>query len=351
MAGSMDPTPQAGLGSGHSDNTPHYSEIRAALPQSSSPGCLPRGFGPFVLLRQLGAGGMGLVFEARHPDSVPSGALKLMRFGLFSTASEQAAFQAEIDSVARLNHPNIVPVFDAGEINGHPYFTMKHCRGGSLADRIAADHPHPPTSPAGLAFRLESGTRRLDPLQASGLISTIAHAAHHAHKQGILHRDLKPSNILLDDADAPLLADFGLATRVGHPPGRTGVPPSIQSMGTFDYMAPEQINREETAITAGSDVWALGVILYELLTGRRPFAAPSRPAAMGLLRTREPLPPVPLATRIHPVLNAICLRCLQKDLNKRYSSAEELACDLDRFLDSAHVSASTGPRVNPDEPG
>jgi hypothetical protein len=262
--------------------------------------------GRYELLGLLGRGGMGEVYRARDPELHREVALKLIRGG---DASETAVrrFRLEAETVAALDHPGLVPVYEAGEHDGCPYLVMKLLPGGTLADRVAA--------------------LRADRPAAVRLLADVARAVHHAHQRGVLHRDLKPGNILLDADGRPLVADFGLAKRLD---GGPAMSVSGAVVGTPAYMAPEQAAGRKDVSTA-ADVYALGAVLYELLVGRSPFHGES---VLDTLRRVADEPPPRLRDAdptIDPGLELVCLRCLEKDPTKRYPTAAALADDLDRW--------------------
>ncbi|MBX3733228.1 MAG: protein kinase [Verrucomicrobiae bacterium] len=303
--------------------TTGFSEVRLGLSQLPRDP-LPRNFGRFILTRPLGAGAMGLVFAARQRKPEREVALKMIRFGPLATAEETLRFHTEVSAVARLTHPNIVPVFETGEVDGHPYFTMELLPGGSLAERIAGE-------PTG-----DASSRRGE--VAARLIATVARAVHFAHQHGILHRDLKPSNILLDAHGEPHLCDFGLA-KITTSVGTATLTRAGASLGTPDYMAPEQAAGRHEDLTVATDVWALGAILYELLTGKRPFTGNSIAATLERVQHEDPVSPERHSPGLDRNLAAICLKCLRKRPEQRYASAEALAGDLERWLRQEPVLA------------
>jgi serine/threonine-protein kinase len=264
----------------------------------------------------LGRGGMGIVFRARHLPLNRLVALKMALAGAFAEPLERLRFQREAEAVARLHHPNVVQIYDIGEADGRPYFTMQLVDGGSLAQKLAGT-PQPAR-------------------EAAQLVATLAGAVQAAHATGIIHRDLKPSNVLLAADGTPKISDFGVARRVEEGAGltQTGVP-----VGTPSYMAPEQARGRRDAAGPAADVYALGAILYELLTGRPPFRGETASATMHLVLTEEPLPPARLNPRAPRDLETICLKGLQKDPAKRYPTASELAADLERFLKHEPIQA------------
>ena len=272
-------------------------------------------FGDYVLTRELGRGGMGIVFEARQISLNRPVALKMLRADIFATAEERRRFQNEAEAVARLDHPHIVPIFEVGQHDGRPYFSMKLIGGPSLQERLVRG-PLPGKA-------------------AARLVSIIARAIQHAHEHRILHRDLKPSNVLLDDQDQPHVADFGLAKHLGTDRGQTH---TGAVLGTPSYMAPEQAAGRKD-LTPATDVYGLGALLYELLTGRPPFRAETPLDTLGQVREREPVPPRLLNANVPRDLETICLKCLEKPPDRRYPSAGELAADLERFLAGERIVA------------
>jgi serine/threonine-protein kinase len=273
---------------------------------------LPRAFGEFVLLEEVGRGGMGIVYRARQGSLHRTVALKVIQRG------ERARFQFEAEAAAKLEHPNIVPVYGVGEHDGQPYLCMKYVEGTTLA-RLVADNPLPPR-------------------EAARYVALVARAVHHAHDNGILHRDLKPANVLLDRQGRPYVTDFGLAKQVGGPQ----LTASNAILGTPSYMPPEQASGQRGQLSPASDVYSLGAILYELLTGRPPFRAATPVDTLLLVLDQEPVPPRQLNPRVDRALELICLKCLQKHADLRYPSAAALADDLDRFLNDETPSVWSG---------
>jgi serine/threonine-protein kinase len=274
----------------------------------------------YQVLDELGRGGMGVVYRAYQPALDRTVALKTLLPGQ-ATPEELARFRREAEVIARLNHPHIVTVYEVGAQNGLPYFGMKFYPGGSLLDRVQG-----PTA---------------DPRAAARLMETLARAVHHAHQRGVLHRDLKPSNILLDEAGEPHVADFGLAKRfdpTAGPAVGTGV------VGTPSYIAPEQA-RGDREVTTATDVYGLGAVLYELLTGEPPFLAHSPLATLAAVVERSPRPPRELNPRVPADLETICLKCLEKEPARRYGSAADLADDLGRWAAGEPISARRAGRL------
>jgi serine/threonine-protein kinase len=253
--------------------------------------------GDYELLEKVG-GNMGVVYRARQVNLPLAVAVKLL---LRSGHSER--FRAEAEAMARLQHPHIVRIVNVSREDGVPFFSMEWCPGGTLAARVA-EYRHRPDA-------------------AAELLEQIAGAVHFAHRRGLLHLDLKPANILFDEFGQPRVADFGLAVFVHSEPGedRAGA-------GTPAYMAPEQLTGE---VTVATDVYGLGAVLYELLTGRPPHPADTLTATLGHVRTGDVIPPVEIDPGIDPDLDAICRKCLAKEPTERYATAADVAADLHRF--------------------
>ena len=269
----------------------------------------PREFGRYELMEEVGRGGMGVVYRARQKTLDATVALKVVRSSQFASADEIRRFYAEARAAAGLRHPNIVCVHDVGECLGQHYLTMDFVDSGSLADRLA-DCP-------------------LDLREAAELLLTVARAVDYLHHQNIVHRDLKPSNIMLDEQGVPYVTDFGLAKIFEGDSAETA---SGTIIGTPSYMAPEQAAGKIAEVSPQSDVYSLGAILYEMLTGRPPFVE-NNPLDT-LLQVLESIPE-PLRKRNRHIphdLEAICLRCLEKAPQDRFATAEELATELDHFL-------------------
>jgi serine/threonine-protein kinase len=257
----------------------------------------------------LGRGAMGIVYKARQPGLKRIVALKMILSGDFAGEGEMRRFRAEAEVIGRLHHPNIVQIYEIGEDEGRPFFSMEFVDGTSLAKKIAAT-PQPPRD-------------------AARITQLLATALHSAHLKSIVHRDVKPANVLLAPDGTPKLTDFGLAKTLEEQSGQTH---SGAILGTPSYMAPEQAEGRINDIGPHSDIYSLGAVLYELLTGRAPFKAASVFDTLNQVRTMEPVAPVQFAPTIPRDLETICLKCLQKDPRRRYESASALADDLGRFL-------------------
>ena len=256
----------------------------------------------------LGRGGMGVVYRAWHLRLRRAVALKMLLTGPWAKPNELERFQREAQAVAALGHPNIVQVHDVGDVDGRPYFTMEFIEGGNLSEQIRG---------------VPQSAR-----EAANLVATLADAIDAAHQSGIVHRDLKPANILLTKDGTPKVADFGLARRLESDQDLTL---SGSPMGTPSYMAPEQARGETGAIGRATDIYALGAILYELLTGRPPFRSDTTSATLQQIVKEEPVSPRRLNPRVPRDLETICLKCLCKEPPGRYANAHALAEDLRRF--------------------
>ncbi len=262
----------------------------------------------YEVLGELGRGGMGVVYRARHLGLNRVVALKMILAGGHAGEEERARFRREAEAVARLGHPNIVQIHEVGEVDGKPFFALEFVAGGSLADQVRKA-PFPPG-------------------QAARVVELLARAMHHAHEQGIIHRDLKPANVLVAADGTPKITDFGLAKRLDADAGQT---PSGAILGTPSYMAPEQAAGKVRQVGPAADVYALGALLYELLTGRPPFRAATPLDTLLQVLAEEPVPPSRLQPKLPRDLETICLKCLQKNPARRYAPALALAEDLRRF--------------------
>ncbi len=278
------------------------------------PDGLPDHIGPYEILEELGRGGMGRVYAARQTGLGRIVALKVMG-GHGRSADFELRFLREAQIAARLRHPNLVAVHDFGRADGDLYFSMDYIEGGDLARRLR-----------GRAFA---------PWEAASLVRKVALALAHAHEEGVLHRDLKPSNILMD-GDEPRLADFGLAAPLGSGGDLTA---ATCILGTPHYLAPEALEQGSAALSVASDLYALGIVLFELLTGRTPFAGAAPGALAALVAGSEPPSPRLLAPAVPRDLETLCLKCIERDPARRYAGAAALAEDLRRFLDGEPILA------------
>jgi TolB-like protein/Flp pilus assembly protein TadD len=272
--------------------------------------------GDYELLEEVGRGGQGVVFRARQKSLNRTVALKVISLGQWASKAHLKRFRLEAEAAARLEHPGIVPIHEVGERDGSCYFSMKFVEGGQL-DEVVKHTP--------LSIR-----------QAVELIAKVARTVHYAHQHGILHRDIKPGNILLDANGAPHLTDFGLARLVE---SESSVTHTLEVLGTPSYMAPEQALGNNAAVSSVTDVYGLGAVLYQLLTGQPPFAGGTTYETIKLLLDTEPRQPRQLNPKIDRDLSTICLKCLEKDPTRRYVSALALAEDLERWLKHEPIQA------------
>jgi thiol-disulfide isomerase/thioredoxin/tetratricopeptide (TPR) repeat protein len=277
-------------------------------------------FGDYEILGEIARGGMGVVFRARQKSLGRVVALKMILAGQLASVEHVRRFRAEAEEAGQLDHPNIVPIYQVGEINGQHYFSMKLIEGGSLGTQM--------------------DRFRKDPRAAARLISAVARAVAHAHARGVLHRDLKPGNILIDTCGEPHVTDFGLAKHLGG----EGSTQSGAILGTPGYMSPEQAaGRKDVSVAA--DVHGLGAVLYEMLTGRPPFQAETPLETVMQVLERDPCPPRSVNSAIPLDLETICLKCLRKEPAQRYRSVAALADDLDHFLADEPIQARRAGRI------
>src|SRR5438094_4447590 len=294
------------------DNAKPTSGVKEAVRAATMLGEL----GDYELLEEIGRGAQGVVFRARQKSLNRTVALKVTSLGQWASKANQKRFRREAEAAASLDHPSIVPIYEVGEREGACYFSMKFVEGGQLDEVVR---------------RTLMSIR-----QAAELIAKVARTVHYAHEHGILHRDIKPGNILLDAKGEPLLTDFGLARLVEAESTITG---TLEVLGTPSYMAPEQAVGETRKLTSATDVYGLGAVLYQLLTGQPPFAGGTTYETIRLLRDREPRPPRLLNPKIDRDLSTICLKCLEKEPKRRYSSADAFAEDLEHWLKDETVQA------------
>jgi len=326
---------------GPADRTPHPTEALDAIattrlsrpPQGDA--ALPTVPG-YEITEEIGRGGMGVVYKARQQGLDRWVALKMVLAGAHAGRTERQRFRAEAEAAARLQHPNIVQVHDIGEHDGRPYLALEYVAGGSLAQHLSG--------------------QPLSTRSAAMMVETLARAMHYAHQQGVIHRDLKPANILLagvsvarkepEPASSPItnhwspttvpkITDFGLAKRLG----AAELTCSGAILGTPSYIAPEQVEGRAKRVGPGADVYALGAILYELLTGRPPFQGATPLETLEQVRVQEPVAPRRLQPKVPHDLEVICLKCLEKEPRRRYASAADLGDDLKRFLDGVPIRA------------
>jgi eukaryotic-like serine/threonine-protein kinase len=283
--------------------------------------------GDYEILDEIGRGGMGVVYRARQVSLGRIVALKMVLRGALASASDRTRFRAEAESAARLHHPHITPVYEVGDENGQPYFSMQFIEGTTLARRIA-DGPLPAR-------------------EAARMLLPVCRAIAEAHRGGLLHRDLKPSNILIDRTGRPYVSDFGLAKRVTADQSHETVDEPAASLlthsgaivGTPGYMAPEQAAGNRGEVSRATDVYGLGALLYAMLTGRAPFQSASPVDTVLQVLEQDPLPPRVLNPQADVDLEMIALKCLQKPADLRYQTADELADDLEAYLANEPISA------------
>ena len=291
------------------DDPGSVDEPARAATKSERVAQLAGDFGGYELLEEIGRGGQGIVYLARQKSLNRTVALKVISPGQWASRAHLKRFRREAQTAASLDHPNIVSIYDVGERDGSCYFSMKFVEGGQL-DEVVSRVP--------VSIR-----------QAVEMIAKLSRTVHYAHQHGILHRDIKPGNILLDTNGEPHLADFGLARLVE---AEKTVTRTEEMMGTPSYMAPEQVVGSNAQLTSATDVYGLGAVLYQLLTGHLPFAADTTYETIRLLLETEPREPRLLNPKLDRELSTICLKCLEKDPKRRYPSALAVAEDLEHWL-------------------
>jgi len=293
-----------------------------------------RRFGDYVLGRQLGGGGMGIVYEARQVSLNRKVALKFIRDSQIASPTLLRRFTLEAEATARLHHPGIVGIHEIGEVEGHPYISMDLVEGDNLRSAMAAGRftlkQRGDSKSNGRSFQVE----------IARLMAKTASAVHHAHLRGVLHRDLKPANILIDRQGEPRLTDFGLAKILRQSSEErieSSLTPKTEIAGTATYMSPEQASSDETS--SASDVYGLGAVLYELLTGQPPFKAATLLETLKQVQQQPPRRPRTINPLVHRDLETICLKCLEKNPSFRYASAEALAEDLEHWIHHKPIRA------------
>jgi tRNA A-37 threonylcarbamoyl transferase component Bud32 len=313
---------QQGIGDGSAGPSSRANDPtlapRIADSGGAAPGAHVRYFGDYEILEEIARGGMGVVYKARQLSLNRTVAVKMILAGEWATPEARLRLRAEAEAAANLQHPNIVAIHEVGEHEGQQYFSMDFVTGANLAAIL-----------------------RREPLsaeRAASYVMTIAEAIHFAHQRGILHRDLKPQNVLIDSDDRPRITDFGLAKRVETDSGltRTG-----DVLGSPSYMSPEQASSRPEEVGPHSDVYSLGAVLYELLTGRPPFRGVTALETLCQVIEVPPVPPRKLNPAVPQDLETICLKCLEKSPANRFSSAQDLADELGRFLSGERILSSS----------
>ncbi len=298
----------------HSRETVIRPELQRAAPPASAP--KQKTFAGYELLEEIARGGMGVVYKARQKSPRRVVALKMILSGQLASKEEIARFYSEAEAAAALEHPNIVPIYEAGEQEDRHFFSMAFVEGQSLSDKVRQGP--------------------LPPREAAELMKVIGEAMAYAHDHDIIHRDLKPANILLDQEGQPRITDFGLAKNIK---GDSNLTATGQIMGTPSYMPPEQASGKMNEIGPAADIYSLGAVLYCLLTGRPPFQAASVLETITLVIEKEPVAPRTLNPSTPRDLETICLKCLEKNAERRYASAGEFASELQRYLNDEPILA------------
>lgn len=295
------------------------SELSAGV-DNNAPG-LPITMGDLVLVEEISRGAMGVVFRATQVDLRREVAVKMILSQHLASSEALQRFSLEAQAIARLDHPAIVPIYEIGEHDGQHFFTMKLIHGGNLSERLAD-------------FKVDDDGRskssiHKQQLRAANLVRQISNALSYAHQRGILHRDVKPTNILIDSDDRPYLSDFGLAKLMDAETSNLTLTSTV--IGSPSYMAPEQAQGKNSDVTSAVDIYGLGAILYQLLTGRPPFVAPTIAETIRQVVSDPPKMVRKVNSNIHPDLETIALKCLEKEPSRRYHSAENVADELERF--------------------
>ena len=314
--GALEYGSERGSNTGDPDSETLPPEDAGAGSEHHPPGTKIRYFGDYELLEEIARGGMGVVYKARQVSLNRTVALKMILAGQLASEDDVKRFHTEAEAAANLQHGNIVAIHEIGQHDGQHYFAMDYVAGESLAG-VVRESP--------IAAR-----------KAAGYVKAIADAIHYAHGQGTLHRDLKPSNVLIDSSDAVRITDFGLAKRIEGGSELTG---TGQVLGTPSYMPPEQAGARRGQVGPKSDIYSIGAILYELLTGRPPFKAETPIDTLMQVLEAQPAAPRLLNPTIPRDLETICLKCLEKPPERRYSTAKELTEDLERFLNQEPIHA------------
>lgn len=308
--------PSLTIQSASDDRSAHDAGAAAGSSQGDNKARLPKRIASYAIMEEIGRGGMGVVYKAHDTRLKRTVALKVILAGGHAGEIELARFQTEAESVARLKHHHFVQIYEVGSDEGLPFLALEYCAGGSLEDRITK-------SP-------------LAPRESAELVAKLAEAMEHAHQALVIHRDLKPGNVLFDDSGEPKITDFGLAKKVGEDDSHTR---TVSVMGSIGYMSPEQASGRTREATPAVDVYALGAILYRLLTGKTPFEGSSTVESLQLVINGVPVPIRRLSPSCPRDLETICLKCLEKAPDDRYRTAGDLAADLRRFLKGEPITA------------